>query len=44
VRRLLAWLLGLFARDGDSYDESYRVLGFELWRRPRRFERRDEDE
>jgi hypothetical protein len=44
VRRLLAWLLGLFARDGDAYDESYRVLGFELWRRPRRFERRDEDE
>ena len=42
MRRLLAWLLRLFEREG--YDESYRVLGFELWRRPRRFERRRDDE
>ena len=41
--KLLARLLRLFEREG--YDESFRVLGFELWRRPRRFERRrDEDD
>lgn len=41
MRRLYAWVLRLFAREG--YDESYRILGFELWRRPRRFRRRDDD-
>ena len=39
--KLFARLLRLFER--DDYDESFRILGFELWRRPRRFEpRRDE--
>jgi hypothetical protein len=41
MKRLYVWLLRLFAR-GDEYDESYRILGFELWRRPRRFRKPDD--
>jgi hypothetical protein len=41
MRRLLAWLLRLFER--EDYDDTYRSGGFELWRRSRRFRRRDDD-
>jgi hypothetical protein len=34
MKRLLAWVLRRFAREG--YDETYRIGSFAMWRRFRR--------